>query len=133
MPKNKLGGKAHKRSKNQKEDTHRQLEFKSYGQEYAKVTKMLGNGRVRAQCFDNKERLCIIRGKMKKRIWISVGDFVLIGLRDFQDDKADIIHKYTSNEARQLRNLGEIPVSTSINAIDMDTDEEECAFDFENI
>ena len=115
MTKNKLGGKSHKRSKNRKEDGRRQLEFKTHGQEYGQVTKMLGNGRVRVYCFDNKERLGIIRGKMRKRTWISAGDFVLIGLRDFQGDKADIIHKYTIDEVRSLKSLGELPASINEN------------------
>lgn len=34
---------------------------------------------------------------------------MLIGLRDYQDDKADIIHKYTMDEARLLARWGEIP------------------------
>jgi len=34
---------------------------------------------------------------------------VLVGLRDYQDDKGDIIHKYTAEEARLLRTWGEIP------------------------
>ena len=34
---------------------------------------------------------------------------MLIGLRDFQDDKADIIMKYTPDEAQQLKAYGEIP------------------------
>ena len=42
-------------------------------------------------------------------LWITVGDIVLIGLRDFQDDKADVIMKYTADEARQLKAYGEIP------------------------
>lgn len=42
-------------------------------------------------------------------MWIGVGDIVLIGLRDFQDDKADIIMKYTADEARQLKAYEEIP------------------------
>ena len=33
----------------------------------------------------------------------------MIGLRDFQDDKADVIMKYTADEARQLKAYGEIP------------------------
>lgn len=28
------------------------------------------------------------------------GDIVLIGLREFQPDKADVIHKYTTEEVR---------------------------------
>ena len=56
--------------------------------EYAQVKKMLGNGRLEAFCFDGKTRLCHIRGKMRKRIWIGVGDFILLALREFQDRKA---------------------------------------------
>jgi translation initiation factor 1A len=136
MPKNKKGGKSHKKSKNNREDTRRQLEFKEHGQEYATVTKMLGNGRVTATCFDGKERLCIIRGKMRKRVWINVGDIILIGLRDFQDNKADVIDKYTIQEARQLKALGEIPSNANIGGsatVFEDDEDNDCAFDFDAI
>ena len=85
MPK--AGGKkkgANARNKKQSELQKRELEFKEEGQEYAQVLKMLGNGRLSAQCFDNKTRLCHIRGKMRKKVWVGVGDIVLVGLRDFQ-------------------------------------------------
>lgn len=36
--------------------------------EYAQVTKMLGNGRLEAQCFDGEKRLAHIRGKMRKKV-----------------------------------------------------------------
>ena len=65
--------------------------------------RMLGNGRLEASCFDGTKRLCHIRGKMRKKVWINSGDIVLIGLRDFQADKADVILKYTADEARQLK------------------------------
>lgn len=55
--------------------------------EYAQVTRMLGNGRLEAFCFDGVNRLCHIRGKLRKRVWIGVGDIVLLGLREFQDQK----------------------------------------------
>ena len=83
---------------------------------------MLGNGRIEAQCFDGEKRLAHIRGKMRKKVcpqvlksskesrliycyvtsqvWINQGDIVLLSLRDFQDDKADVIVKYTADEAR---------------------------------
>jgi hypothetical protein len=34
---------------------------------------------------------------------------ILISLRDFQDGKADVIMKYSSDEARQLKSYGELP------------------------
>ena len=38
------------------------------------ATKMLGFDRVLVSCQDGKERLCRIRGKMKRRMWIRKGD-----------------------------------------------------------
>ena len=76
---------------------------------YAQVVKMLGNGRLEAMCFDGVKRLCHIRGKLRKKVWINTADIILIGLRDFQDEKADVILKYTADEARQLKSRGEIP------------------------
>ena len=43
----------------------------------------------------------------------SQGDIVLLGLRDFQDSKADVIMKYTPDEAKQLQRMGELPDSGS--------------------
>lgn len=108
MGKNKKGGKGHKKGKRQNIEK-RELEFKDEDQEYAQVTKMLGNGRLEAQCFDEVIRMCHIRGTFRKRVWINVGDVILLSLREYQDDKADVIHKYTPEEARILKAYGEIP------------------------
>lgn len=61
--------------------------------EYAQVLRMLGNGRLEAHCMDGVKRLCHIRGKMRKKVWVNAGDVVLVGLRDYQDEKADVILK----------------------------------------
>eukprot|EP01126_Amoeba_proteus_P049610 TRINITY_DN5812_c0_g1_i11.p1 TRINITY_DN5812_c0_g1~~TRINITY_DN5812_c0_g1_i11.p1 ORF type:complete len:107 (+),score=23.68 TRINITY_DN5812_c0_g1_i11:73-393(+) len=103
MPKNKgKGGKNRRRGKNESEEK-REIVIKEKGQEYAQVMKMLGNGRLEAHCFDGKKRLCHIRGKMRKRVWVNQGDIVLVGLRDYQDDKGDILLKYNAEEARLLQ------------------------------
>ena len=82
---------------------------KSEGQEYAKVTTLLGNRRVTLDCMDGKKRLGRIRGNMKKkRIFINKDDYVLVGLRDFQDEKADVLDKYTLQEVKRLIKVGEI-------------------------
>ena len=156
---------------------------------------MLGNGRLEGFCFDGVTRLCHIRGKLRKRVWIQQvprraqgvappgdagegprrtredeggghpgraregrarahlrargvasrlsappapalqGDIVLLGLRDFQDQKADIILRYDNDEARSLKAYGELPDSVQIN-IDIADDEgglDDDAFDFEEI
>ncbi len=48
---------------------------------------MLGNGRAECYCYDGVTRLGHIRGKMRKKVWVSAGDIVLVGKRDYQDDK----------------------------------------------
>ncbi len=116
MPKNKgKGGKNRKRGKNEAEDEKRELVFKEDGQEYAQVLRMLGNGRCEALCIDGTKRLCHIRGKMHKKVWIASGDIILVGLRDYQDDKADVILKYQPDEARLLKAYGELPENVRLN------------------
>ena len=40
----------------------------SWHVDLSKVTKMLGNGRLEAMCFDGVKRLCHIRGKLRKKV-----------------------------------------------------------------
>lgn len=59
--------------------------------------------------------MCTIRGTLKNRVWINNGDIILVGLREFGDDKADVILKYYDEEAKELKELGEIPEHIKIN------------------
>ena len=114
MPKAKgKGGKNRRRGKNDGDDK-RELVFKDESQEYAQVLRMLGNGRLEAMCFDGEKRLAHIRGKMRKKVWINNGDIILLSLREFEDGKADVIQKYTPDEARSLKQHGELPEATKI-------------------
>merc|ERR1711988_1066074 len=136
MPKHKgKGGKSRRRGKGDSGLDKRELIFKEDGQEYAQVLTMLGGGRLEAQCFDGIKRMCGIRGKMRKRVWISQGDIVLVGLRDFQDEKGDVILKYTADEARNLKAYGELPETAKINesgAVEFG-DDDDVEFDFDEI
>ncbi|OQR76962.1 eukaryotic translation initiation factor 1A [Tropilaelaps mercedesae] len=119
------GGKNRRRGKNENEAEKRELVFKEDGQEYAQVVKMLGNGRLEAMCFDGTKRLCHIRGKLRKKVWINQGDIILVGLRDYQDAKADVILKYNPDEARNLKAYGELPEHAKINETAAFGEEEE--------
>ncbi|KAK4336626.1 hypothetical protein RND71_043738 [Anisodus tanguticus] len=131
MPKNKgKGGKNRRRGKNENENDKRELVFKEDGQEYAQVVKMLGNGRLEALCFDGVKRLCHIRGKLRKKVWIGQGDIVLVGLRDYQDSKADVILKYNPDEARNLKSYGELPETARINETNFGDEEDDNNIEF---
>ena len=135
MPKNKgKGGKNRKRGINKAEDEKRELLFKEDGQEYAQVTRMLGNGRLEARCHDGVTRLCHISGKLHKKVWIAGGDILLVGLRDFQDGKADVIHKYMPDESRLLKAYKELNDSFRPNEAgdDDDGDSDDDNIEFED-
>ena len=59
--------------------------------------------------------MCTIRGKLRNRVWINAGDIILVSLREFGDEKADVIHKFYPEEAFELQDLGEIPENITIN------------------
>lgn len=59
--------------------------------------------------FTMKPRICHVRGSMRKRAYVNVNDLVLVSLRDFQDDKADIIYKYENYELQDLKSKKELP------------------------
>ena len=43
------------------------------------------------------------------QVWVNNGDIVLVSLREYEEDKGDIIHKYYTGEAAALVRYGEIP------------------------
>jgi translation initiation factor 1A len=75
------------------------------------AVKLLGFDRILVRCQDGHERLCRIRGKIKRRVWIREGDIVLVSPWDFQSDsKGDIIWRYTRAQADQLRKNGYLTI-----------------------
>lgn len=71
-------------------------------------------------------------------MWINQGDIILLSLRDFQDNKADVLYKYTPDEARALKAQKEIPEGAKINEFDaggpggVGADDDEDLVQFEN-
>ena len=86
----------------------RDLRMPDDGEVFAEVTDMLGANRVTVRCADGVERTARIPGRMQKRVWIREDDLVLVEPWDWQDEKADIVHRYEQSEADQLRNEGHI-------------------------
>jgi len=69
--------------------------------------KMLGGDHILVRCQDGKQRICRVRGKLKRRVWIRKGDIVLVSPWDFQSDKkGDIIWRYKRNQAEWLIRKG---------------------------
>ena len=73
--------------------------------------KFLGYDRVMVKCQDGYTRLCRIRGKLKRRVWIRMGDVVLVSPWDFQQEtRGDIFWRYRRNQAEWLRKNGYLTI-----------------------
>lgn len=100
-------GKRHKKITSRNVDEHAETQQIVYraddgSQDYGYVRDSLGSCRFNVACNDGKARIGILRGNMRKRVWITKGDLVLFSVRDFEDDKVDVIHKYTSCQVKSL-------------------------------
>ena len=78
------------------------------GQMYGTVKNLLGYDRVLVECADGVTRVCRIRGKMKRRVWIKMGDTVLVAPWDFQTERGDILFRYTTGQVESLRRSGQL-------------------------
>ena len=107
------GGSSHKKMKKSNIiNVSTELVFKSDEfQDYGLVLELYGNNRCKIQLYhDKSERLGIIRGNMRKRskqrIYKDV--IVLVALREFENDKVDIVHLYDTDECKSLIEYNEI-------------------------
>jgi len=108
MPKNKIGGKKHKGKKNDVK-VAKTLEVPEASESIGQVNRANGNGRFNVRCIDGVTRLGILRGTMRKRVWINRLDLLLVEPWDFETDKCSILHKYDDDEYEKLKILGHIP------------------------
>ena len=77
------------------------------GEMFGVIVQMLGHDRVRVRCEDGEVRVGRIPGRMKKRVWMRIGDTVLIVPWDFQSDsKCDVVWRYRNNELEWLKRRG---------------------------
>jgi len=133
MPKNTTGGKKHKKAKNYVK-VEKLIESDNEFQFYAKVNQKLGGGNFRVDVFIpekrekvkvdgvfiekvtrpeevKKEQIARIRGSIRKRCRIEVGNVILVSLREFEERKVDIIHAYKSDDVNTLRRKNKLPQS----------------------
>lgn len=88
------------------EFTRVRIPQKSANEVLATVESLLGANKIRVRCMDGILRLARIPGKIKKRIWIMEGDVVIVVPWSFQNEKADIVWKYSGPQVNWLQRKG---------------------------
>ena len=109
MPKNKIGGNKAKKGKNIIKAAQ-ELYFREADEIYGVVINLLGSRRVNVFCSDGITRICLIKGAMRKKIWIHKGNYVLVSLRacSTNQNNGDIIHKYSDEDVVKLYSFEEL-------------------------
>jgi len=80
-------------------------------EDYGFVIKLLGNCRASIMCNNGDIVIGIIRGNMRrfnKRVLIDKGDIVVVSRRDYQINKADVVHKYSLEQCQYIINSNEL-------------------------
>ncbi|WXG40875.1 MAG: translation initiation factor eIF-1A [Candidatus Freyarchaeum deiterrae] len=95
-----------KRTTTDNEEEYKKVRLPRQGELLGVVLKMLGYDHLHVKSTDGQTRMCRIRGKMKKRVWLREGDIVILAPWDFQDAKADIIWRYSRGQAKWLEENG---------------------------
>lgn len=74
---------------------------------FAIVIELKGGSRMTVQCEDGKERMCRIPGRIRKRLWIKDGDYVVVKPWEVEaDEKCDLEYRYTRAQSEALKARG---------------------------
>lgn len=112
MP-NKKGGKGFKKGGKKFEAESKFLPTKQRDQEYGRVTTMFGNSRIDVYCNDDEVRRARMQKSLKReKMFIAIGDIVLLNIQKYQDTKGYVAYRYTPQEAKRLLKDNEITLKT---------------------
>ena len=125
------GGKKKRRGKNI--STEFKVDIPDKFQFFGYVTKILGSGFVNLDYYipkldDNEtiidwvkySKIGVIRGKMRRRVWVNLNDIVLVTEREFCQNKVDIIDKYDSSQLEYLKQYSNIPPINELSENDIE-------------
>ena len=76
---------------------------------FAIAERLMGGSRMNVICADGKARMARIPGRMKRRARVRAGDLLIIIPWDIQDDKADVVYRYTKTQSKILSRRNFLP------------------------
>lgn len=87
------------------------------GHVFGRVEGLHGSGWVSVLCTDGARRMCRVRGKLRRRVWVRVGDVVLVEPWQFDRVKGEILFRYTGGQVQYLVSKGLIPKEFTASAV----------------
>lgn len=81
---------------------------------FAIADQLLGGSRIHVVCEDKKSRMARIPGKMKRKARVRAGDLLIIKPWDIQNEKADIVFRYSRTQAGSLSRRKLLPEEINV-------------------
>jgi len=86
----------------QEEYVRLRLPKRNQNEMFAIAERLMGGSRMNVICEDGKSRLARIPGKMKRTARVRAGDLLIIKPWSVQDEKADVVFRYTKTQSKIL-------------------------------
>jgi translation initiation factor 1A len=67
------------------------------------IEQRLGGNKMNVICSDKKIRNCRVPGRLKRALWLRPNDFVIVEPWEFDDEKGDVVFKYSPAAIQWLR------------------------------
>ena len=90
------------------------LPRKKDGEIFAIADRLMGGSRINVICEDGKSRMARIPGKMKRKARVRVGDLLIIKPWAIQNEKADIVFRYSRTQAISLSRRKFLPEELNV-------------------
>ncbi|MFA5060930.1 MAG: translation initiation factor eIF-1A [Candidatus Pacearchaeota archaeon] len=72
------------------------------------IAQRVGGSRMLVSCMDGKTRNCRVPGRNRRGLWLREGDVLLIEPWEFDNEKGDVIFKYTPAMIAKLKSMGKL-------------------------
>jgi len=70
------------------------------------ITQRLGKSRMFVSCMDGKTRNCRVPGRKRRELWLREGDVVIVEPWEFDNEKGDVLYKYSKATIDRLKRDG---------------------------
>lgn len=70
------------------------------------ITQRVGAGRMMISCMDGKTRNCRVPGRLRRGMWLREGDVVIVEPWEFDNDKGNVLFKYSKAAIEKLKKDG---------------------------
>jgi translation initiation factor 1A len=77
------------------------------------IAQRVGGSRMIVSCMDGKTRNCRVPGRNRRGLWLREGDVIIVEPWEFDNDKGDVLFKYTPTAIERLKSMGKLTTESS--------------------